>query len=619
MNHTSETLKIAFQHHKAGQLKEAEAVYRKILKKEPNHPDALHLLGWLAHQAGDNQGAIKLISMAITANAHNRLYCFNLGNIYMSLGDWEMACRAFEKTLKLSPDFAEACNNLGSALRNLNRSEHAIEQYRKAIQLKPEFSEAYYNLGNALREQGLLEDAINSYYTAIRIRPDYAKTYNNLGNALRDIGNIDAAIESYKKALKIAPDFNQAHSNLLFQLSYNVLRTPAEMLTAHREWDLRHGGLDKAHTFPHSHGGDPDRRLRIGYVSPDLKRHAVSTFFEATLRAHDREQVEVYCYAEVGLPDAVTARLKALADNWCVTVGQSDEQLAHTIHGDKIDILVDLAGHTAHNRLKIFTYKPAPVQVSYIGYCTTTGLATMDYWITDETLHPTQTEELAVETIYRLPRCWVSYQPSGDAPEVVARPAGGAITFGSFNSLFKLTPQVIEIWSRILQSVPGSRLFLKTSQLTSPEVCAGLQDKFAAHGIGAERLELKSSSADYLAAYGEIDIALDPFPRTGGVTTTDALWMGVAVVTLSGQRYIERQGASILTAVGLEELIAKTEEAYIAKAVAWRKIMPAGVKYGQAYARGWWPHRCVMGRGLAHALERAYREMWHSWCAGEAQ
>jgi len=291
----------------------------------------------------------------------------------------------------------------------------------------------------------------------------------------------------------------------------------------------------------------------------------VSQFLEPVLKGHDHEAVEVYCYAEVPQPDEVSGRLESEVDHWRTTVGRSDAQVARQIHEDAIDILVDLAGHTANNRLGIFTYKPAPIQVTYLGYCTTTGLEAMDYWLTDAVVTPETTVERSTEAIWRLPRCWLSYGPDPQSPEVAVRPGADPVTFGSFNNISKLTPQVIGTWAEILQAVPGSRLLLKTRALREEGMCAEVRARFAAEGVAAERVEMRGATPGYLAEYGEVDIALDPFPRTGGATTADALWMGVPVVTLAGERMIERQGASLLTAVGLEELIAADREDYIAK------------------------------------------------------
>jgi len=340
---------------------------------------------------------------------------------------------------------------------------------------------------------------------------------------------------------------------------------------------------------------------------------AVSYFFEPILAAHDRAQVEVICYAEVQPGDEVTARLRGLADGWVTTVGLSDAALAERIHGDGIDVLVDLAGHTGQNRLGAFTYKPAPIQATYLGYFTTTGLEAMDYWLSDAVLTPLDTVEQATETIWRLPRTCVVYQAPTEAPAVAERPPAGPVTFGSFNDLSKISPEAVSRWSEILRQVPGSRLLLKAKQLADAGECEKWRSRFEAEGIDRARLELRARTAslgEHLGMYGEVDIALDAMPRTGGTTTAEALYMGVPVVSLAGQRFIERLSASMLVSVGLEELVAESEEEYIARAVAL-----AGDDERRRALRSSLRERMLGSplcdaRGLAAALEQAYRQMW---------
>ncbi len=307
-----------------------------------------------------------------------------------------------------------------------------------------------------------------------------------------------------------------------------------------------------------------------------------------------------------------------MADEWCSTIGMSDKEVAQKIYDDKIDILIDLAGHTAKNRLTIFTYKPAPVQVTYLGYCNTSGLKSMDYWITDTILHPEDTVELAVEKIIRLQRCWTCYQPPTDAPEIIpATHADNNITFGSFNNLSKLSNEVIGCWSQLIKEVSDSRLVLKARQLADPFIQERILAKFAQHGINSNRLILLPNTPSYMADYNKIDIALDTFPRTGGVTTADALWMGVPVITMAGQRYIERQGASILNAIGLDELITTTPEEYITRAVTLAKDYTLRVELKTSLRERMTNSPLCDGRDLALALENTYRKTWHIWCKSE--
>jgi len=490
-----------------------------------------------------------------------------LGNLFFEVQQYYEAAESYRKSLALRPDHTATLNNLGKSLQALGRLDAADAAYQNAIRIDRDFVDAYFNRGALCREQGHLETAQRCFQEVMRLSPNDAAAYNNLGTLAKDLGHHEEAVDYYRQALRLAPERADVHSNLLFVLSYTLMLEPQPLLEAHREWDRQHA-LPERQRYHHQPTGEPEKRLRIAYLSPDFRRHPVSLFFEPLLTGHDRQVVEILCYSEVAQPDEVTARLQQQADGWRFINGHSDEQVARMIYEDGIDILVDLAGHTAGNRLRVFSCKPAPIQASYLGYCATTGLAAMDYWISDTVLTPYDSPEQATETLIRLPRCWLCYQPPTDAPAVSVREGvGGQITFGSFNHLAKLTPDVIALWSRILHQIPHSDLLLKTQQLKDPAMREETTAHFATEGIAAERLQLLPASADYLQDYGVVDIALDPFPRTGGATTVDALWMGVPVITLAGERFIARQGASLLGAVGLGSLIATDPEDYVNKAV----------------------------------------------------
>ena len=519
----SQTLQIALKHHQAGQLREAESLYHQILQEDPGHSDALNLSGLIAHQTGNNSKAADLINKAILSNPKNPDYYYNLGIVLSALEKWKEAIHAYTQTIRLRPDYFEALNNLGNILREHSNTDSAIEIYNKALKLKPDCVEAWNNLGNVLKERGQIENAIENYKKAIQIKPDYAEAWNNLGSAMsaqnrfKDaiehyrhalklkpdyaeawsnlggvmeiIGEFNTSIESYRQALKYKPDYNIAFSNLLYLLSYNVVCSPEQILVEHRNWGCIHEEKQKIHNFSHTKPTNPNKRLRIGYVSSDFRKHALSFFFEPILRNHDKSHVEIYCYSNVNEPDNTTERLKTMADEWCSTLEMNDTEVAQKIYDDKIDILIDLAGHTAKNRLIIFSYKPAPIQITYLGYCNTTGLKSMDYWITDSVLHPEDTFELAVEDIVRLQRCWTCYQPPVDAPEIKTDMlANKIITFGSFNNVSKLSKNVIECWSQLLKEVANSRLILKARQLADPFIEERILAQFAQNGINSEQL-----------------------------------------------------------------------------------------------------------------------------------
>jgi len=652
MTKAGEALQAALKHHQAGQLQNAASIYNQILKENPNHPDALNLSGLIAHQTNNNVKAAELINKAILSNPENPDYYYNLGIVLNAQGRWKEATHAYRQAINLKSDYFEALNNLGNILREHNNTASAVEIYNEALKLKPDCVEVWSNLGNVLKEQGKIDSAIEHFEKAIQINPEYASAWNNLGSAtsaqnrfkdaiehyrhalklkpdyavawcnlggvLEIVGEFNTSIECFKQALKYKPDYNEAFSNLLYLLSYNVVCSPEQILEEHRNWGRLHEENQKKDNFSHIKSSNLDKRLRIGYVSSDFRKHALSYFFEPILKNHDKSHVEIYCYSDVHEPDDTTVRLKTVADEWCSTLEMSDREVAQKIYNDKIDILIDLAGHTAKNRLTIFSYNPAPVQITYLGYCNTSGLKSMDYWITDTVLHPEDTVELAVENIIRLQRCWTCYQPPVDSPEVKPDTlANKSITFGSFNNVSKLGNMVIECWSRLLKEVENSRLILKARQLDDPFIKDRISAQFTQNGIKSEQLILLPSTPSYMEDYNKIDIALDTFPRTGGVTTADALWMGVPVITLAGQRYIERQGASILKAIGLDDLITSTPEEYVSKVKELAKNHTQRNELKTSLRERISKSPLCDGRDLAQALEDTYRKMWHTWCRAE--
>lgn len=590
----------------AGQVAEARALCQAYCHHHTDDREAWHLLGLITARLKDHVASAACYDHLLKIDPRDPMALYHRGRIHGQERQWEAAADCFRAALAQEADFSEAWTGLGNMYFNLLELQAAEQAFRQALASRPALAHPHCYLTPPDARNGIPAPAIWRAYV-----------YTCLGRTLRKLGRLDEALDSLREALRLRPDDATAHANLLFLMSYHVLCPPAETLAAHRAWDEAHGVAGRAARFVHERAGDADKRLRIGYVSPHLCRHVVNYFFEPLLAHHDPGAVEVYCYAEVAQPDAITARLQSHAHHWRSTVGMSNEQVAAMIHEDAIDILVDLAGYTTSSRLKVFTYKPAPIQATYLGYCNTTGLEAMDYWITDEALHPPDTEELAAETLYRLPRCWLCYQPAPHAPSVIVPPER-PVTFGCLNDLSKVSPEVVALWSAILSAVPDSRLLLKTWLLSSDKMRARVRAQFAAHGIDGERLVLLPQTEDYLGVYHDIDIALDPFPRTGGATTADALWMGVPVITLAGRRYIDRQGVSLLRAVGLDELIASSPQDYVNKAVALasdggrRRRLRAGQRERMAASP------LCDGRGLAQAIEAAYRDMWRAWLGGGA-
>ena len=648
-------LQRAIAHLQQGRFEEAGALAQQIIAKVPRNGDANLILGVVASQRGDHDFAEKCMACAIRDNPDQPLYHFNHAIALKSGHQPEQAVMAYERAIQLKPDYAEAHNNLGGVLRDLNQTDKALSAYNRAVQYRPDYGMAYNNRGMTLADLARFNEALLDFQRAIRLMPQFADAYNNCGNVLQKLNRYDEA-EDYvrrslslnpnfaiahanlahilnktgqfqeaekclRRALQLSPELAIAHSNLLFLLASTAILPADVLFEEQRNWDRIQGIEGRTNALP-ALPKDPasDRRLRIGYVSPDFRNHAVSYFFEPLLTAHDQTRFEIFCYAchNAHESDSTTDRLRRVAEHWRFIAGKSEQEAAQLIRDDGIDLLVDLAGHTANNRLKIFTYSPAPVQVTYLGYIAGTGLEAMDYWITDNVLHPDPTEEKCVETLYRLPRCWVSYQPSDQAPEVAACPnPDDRVVFGSLGCSSKMTESAIETWSDILNALPDSRLLLMNGSLTSDKIQKQVTDRFADYQIPPERLLLHPNAPmrEYLSTYNEIDIVLDTFPRTGGTTTAEALWMGVPVVTLAGERYAERISASELTAVGLERFIADNREDYVRIAVALARNPALRIELREQLRQQMAQSALCDAENLAREIESAYRSIWKKYCS----
>ena len=687
-----QAIDLAFTHHQAGRLADAEGLYRQILANVPEQPDALHLLGVIASQVGRHDAAVDLIRQAIRALPGPAMYHCNLAMALRGLGRTDEAIAAsrqaialqpdypeahhnlglalhdqgrmgeaaecYRETIRCKPDFAEAHSNLGSVLRSQGSLAAAIAEYRTAIALRPDFADAHMNLGTALTDERRLDEAIAEFATALRLKPESADTHYNLGNALRFSGQQDESLAAYRRALDLRPGFVGAlnnmgsifrdrgdveealatyrlilqsapgevkvHSNVLLTLHCVADADPAEIFAEHRRWDEAHAQPLAQLIIPHTNDPQPERRLRIGYVSPDFREHSVAYFLENLLAHHDPAQVETFCYEDVTRPDAFTERLRGIAGHWRKIRGLSDAEAAEIIRDDRIDILVDLAGHTADNRIPIFAHKPAPVQINWLGYCGTTGMRAMDFRLTDALADPPgTTEHLHTETLIRLPHCAWCFRPSGDAPSHSAPPAvtAGHITFGSFNAMPKITDAMLAVWSRILREVPGSRLLLKNLGLGGTEVKTRVRARLERAGIAPERFALRGNTpsvAGHLALYGEVDIALDTFPYHGTTTTCEALWMGVPVVSLAGKTHASRVGVSLLTNAGLPELLAMSEEQYIQLAVSLAKDLPRLTHLRGALREQMKNSHLMDAPRFARDVEQAYRDVWRKWCARQS-
>jgi protein O-GlcNAc transferase len=544
----------------------------------------------------------------------------NLPGIYQQAvelhrgGRFAEAEALYRQILAGAPAVVEVLEPLAGLLDDTNRPSEAAAIYQRITTLRPDNPDAWVGLGNCLRQVGKLDGAIDAYRRAVALRPDYAGALNNLANAVWDSGGLDEAISLLRRAASIGSD-PAAASNLLFALHFDPSITPKELRAEHDLWNRRFARrLFAPSSFPNP--PDPDRRLKIGYVSPDFRSHPVALFMLPLLENHDRERFEITCYSDA-YPDGLTRHLSGMASRWRDTRALSDTGLADLVRGERIDVLVDLALHSRGSRLLTFARKPAPVQVTYLGYASTTGLDAMDYRLSDPYLDPpgSDTGIYSEETI-RLPASYWCYRPMFDIPEPGPLPAlaKGHVTFGCLNNFYKIGPAVLDAWERILSGVADSRLILHAHDGSHREKILA---RFAAAGIDRGRIEFVGAQplAGYFQTYRRIDIALDPFPFPGATTTLDALWSGVPVVTLAGASAVSRAGVSILSNVQLGELISHDAAQYTAIATSLAtdpgRLAALRASLRQRVASS----RLADARSFARDIEDTFREMWRHWCA----
>jgi len=638
------------------QLDEALDCYHKALRINPDCPDAYYNLGTVLQDKKHYEEAIHYYQRALSSNPNIEDAWFNLGIIYKDRKEFDQAAFSLQKALALNPSLLEAYTSLGlvfhekgmtsqalDAFRkalDLNQGDvvahlglgvvlqesryfsEAIDCYKKALEIDPANALAHIDIGTAYREKWQLDEATRYFRKALELDPKNADAFFNLGTVQLMQSRIDEAYVSYRSALSLNPELLLAYQSLIMIMHYDSRYDPETIFFEH----VRFAGQFAEPLYPSdvSYPNEKSalRKLRVGYISPDFRMHSVAYFIEPVIGTHNRDRVEVFCYSDVAKKDEVTDRLRKLSDHWQDIRGLSDEKVSTLIREEEIDILVDLAGHTANNRVLVFARKPAPVQVSWIGYPSTTGLSTIEYKIVDHyTDPPGMTEQYYTEELIRLEETFLCYHPEKDAPEIYVPSVcrEGAVTFGSFNNYAKVAHEVVALWSMVLHALPESRLLMKAYSFSDDATRHAAIERFQREGISADRIELLTSQAtirEHLALYHNIDIGLDTFPYNGTTTTCEALWMGVPVITLAGKNHAARVGVSLLSNIGLREFIAQTKEEYVEIAV---KL--AGDTRRRADLRK--NLRSMMTRSpLTNAerfvdnLERSYRMMWEKWCKG---
>ena len=578
-----QTLELAAQYYQHGRLEDARLLLEQIIQSRPDHHVALHLLGLVMRAFGHSADAERFIRSAIALDARQ-------------------------------PEYH---NSLGILLAELGKSHEAIESLREALRLKPDYRSAMYNLAIALTPHDV-DAAIEQYRAALRIKPDYAPAANNLGDLLSQVGRVDEAVACLRQAMAAAPDNVTFHNNLIFTLHFHIKHDMWSIRHEHLRWQEIQARPLRQFIRTFDNDRDPDRRLRVGYLSPNFYTQAECFFVVPLLEAHDREQVEIHCYSDTKVADEVTHRLRRAAAVWRDVRGMSDQSLAEQIRADRIDVLVDLTMHMAHNRLRVFARKPAPVQVSWLAYPGCTAVDAIEYRLTDRYLDPVGDDNSwSIQKPVRLPDCGCCYLPLFDVEHVDASPsaAAGYVTFGALNNPCKLNEQVLELWSRVLAAVPNARLVLRQAE-GSPR--RELSDFFTSHQIPAQRIEFSGllSREDYLRLYNRIDVALDTFPYNGITTTCDALWMGVPVVTLSGKTPASRAGLGLLSTVGLQQFAAATPHDFVEIATRVASDRTGLNDLRRSLRRRMTSSPLLDAPRFARNVEAAFREMWKRWCRG---
>ena len=598
----------------AGQYDEAEKLYQGLCQADRLDANARLMCGLISGLRGDSARAEDYCRQALALDPKLAVAHFNLGIALRSQKKVLEACQSFKRATGLLANYGEAMDALAHAYISLCDWPAAVRVLSEIVSTWPSKAEALSNLGSVYQDMGRIEDAIAAFDGALKINPRLAGTLSNLGNVYLGRGDFDQAERCYRQCLAANPEDLRARSNLLMLLNYLPDADAAKVFEEHLEGgrvaQTRIPLMDPVHPME-----DTQRRLRLGYLSSDFREHSVASFIGPVLQHHDRSRFEVFCYSDLPVPDETTRRLMGDVEVWRDIAEMSDAETARLIREDRIDILIDLAGHTGNNRLGIFAAKPAPVQMTYLGYPNTTGLRTIDYRITDGVADPAGEEVYYSEELLRLGGCFLCYQPPADAPEVAPLPAltSGHVTFGSFNNFSKINPGVLQLWSGVLKQVPGSRLLLKCPALTDATVRENVGAALQALGIGAERVDLMGHTRtrqEHMALYDRVDIALDTFPYNGTTTTCEALWMGVPVLSLEGRHHAGRVGASLLSGVGLTDWLASSSQTFVAAAQVHAADLSKLAKLREGLRGQIAGSSLCDAPGFTRRLENAMQQVW---------
>lgn len=588
---------------------QAYQTLQQALQIWPQHPELiLESAATLAEQKPDE--ARVLFRQVLAQDDCNVEAWFGLGCLAQQAKDYPQAERHFLAALAIAPHFG-AFLNLGNLYGDLRRPAEAMQAYQQALLLQPDSGIAMNNAATLHKDQGNLTEAIRLYCHALELQPDFPEAQKNLGTALRDSGHGRAGLTQIERAMASRPSEDVFEQSALFTLNYLDDCSAEQVFQAHCAFN-RHAplALEPIQTRTRI-------PLRVGYVSGDFRAHSVAYFIDAVLRRHDPQQFQTYAYATAPTGDATTNRLRRHFAHWRDVVALDDAALARQIRNDEIDILIDLAGHTGHNRWRVFALRPAPLQVAWLGYPNTTGLAAIDYRLTDAVADPAGFERLSSEQLWRLPHSYFCYQPDANAPGVAPPPAlkRSWVTLGCANVRAKLSPSVLSVWAEVMADLPQTRLLLKTKAFGDSQVQQQMRDFFTTYGIAEDRLEFRgylAEARDHLAVYHDIDLALDSYPYNGATTTCEALWMGVPVITWAGDRPQARMGASILTAAGLPQLIAQNRQSYRALIAGYAADPLALAKLRMGMRERLRTSPLLDAEQFARNFEQALQAMWRA-------
>lgn len=595
-------------------LPRAFAELEKAIQLQPDYVEALNNLGNAYSESGKPEEAVPWYQAALNRRPNHASAHGNLGAVLWRLGRPDEGLIHLRRACELRPEDRENRTKLTTCLRETGRLDEAIAELQDRLRHWPHDSEAHTLLGTVLFAMKRMTEAQEHYNTALQLDADSGFVQKSLGVFAQHMGRVHESTQYFRRATELEPDNAAVFSAMLFALTHDPAASPAEIFAEHREYERRHA--PPADGVQHRNFPDPERRLRVGYVSADFKHHAMLRFIEPILAQHDPTAVEVYCYSEVRSPDAATLHYQKLVPKWRSICGLSDERAAEIIAEDRVDILIDLSGHTGGNRLPLFSKRPAPVQATFLGYPNTTGLSTIDYRLSDVAFDPVDDAHLSSERVVYLSRGLSCLAPIAGAPEVSALPAlqNNHITFGSMHRLSKINESVLDLWSQVLRMVPNSRLLMLRDTLQG-ETRDEMMRRFVARGVPVSQLDLRGNmhAQGHLANFSEIDISFDTFPYAGGTISNESLWMGVPVITLYGDRPLARSGASLLRSIGLPELVASSRDDYVRIVVDLASDLErlAAIR---AELRPRMLSTVCDTKAYTRDLEAAYRTMWRDWC-----